>query len=368
MDIKIEKNTLLNGLNIVLKAVSYSSVMPILKCVLLNVEESGLRLTTNDLELCIETKALDADIEQTGKIAVEAKLFAEIIKKLPDDYVQILTTDKLEVEIKSGKSKFKIMGQDPEQFPALPEVIKDNKFTIDQGTLKDVLRQTCFSIDAEAQKAAFTGELFDISKSEINLVSSDGFRISHRSLEVDKTDLTYSTIIPGKSIIDIMKILETSDSKANIYFEKTYALFDLETCKVITRVIAADFIDYQNFFNAEYSTLVKLNTEDFINCVDRACIVAETNKKTPVKLDIKDKSIAITSQTQVGNVYEEINADIDGNCLTIRFNPRYLMEALRAIEDEEVTIQFSSSLTPCIIRPVDSGNFEYLILPLRLEN
>lgn len=232
-----------------------------------------------------------------------------------------------------------------------------------------MIRQTIFAVSEASAKPIFTGELIKVEDGIANIVAIDGFRIAHRYCEVDAADRSLEVIVPGKSMGEIVKLLAVGDDcDVNIYFTNLQILFELSTCTVVSRTIDGEFYNYKAPLEADHKTLTKVNKTDLIMSLERACIVAkESGKKTPVKFDIEKETITISSNTEIGAVHEEISAVTDGEDLSIAFNPRYFIDALKTIEDTEVAIQYSGELSPCIIRPVNDGNYKYLILPLRLR-
>lgn len=286
MNLKIEKADLLDGINIVSKAVRGGGTIPILNCILINASDNGVRLMGNSLEMGIQTSVIEADVQRPGDIALEARLFSEIVRKLPDGYIQITVDNKYATKIKSGLSEFKIMGSDPADFPAMPEVEHENVFSINQNTLRDMIRKTIFAVSEDDTKPAFTGELIEVENGMINIVSTDGYRVAYRYSEADPAGQSFKVIVPGKPMAEIAKLLTGSDeSQANIYFTDKHILFDLGTCKVVTQVINGEFLKYKDVFTTNHSTLVKLVRSEFIASLDRASLVAiESNRKTPVKL------------------------------------------------------------------------------------
>lgn len=367
MKLSCSKDSLLNAINIVSKAVSSRTTLPILECILLTADENGLKLTSNDMELAIESAYIDADIETEGNVALEAKFFSDIIRKVNGEEVNISVDDKFVATISCGKSEFKISGQNGEDFPPIPEVEKNDKYVISQTELKNLIRQTIFSVSQDESKPILTGEYIEIEGNMIDFVSVDGYRISYKQSELVQSSGTKSAIVPGKSLGEIAKILSADeDEKAVIYFTDNHIMVDIDGNIVVSRLIQGDFIKYQQSFTNDYKTSAKINKNEMLNSLERASLIARDSRKIPVKMEISGSNIIITSNAETSTAYEEVSSEIDGDKLLIAFNPKYLIDALRAIDDEEVYIHFNTQLSPCVFKPVEGDSYKYLVLPLRM--
>lgn len=362
------KNDLIKGVNIVSKAVSTKTTMPILECILLEANDQKVTLIGNDMDMGIQT-TMDAIIKEEGIIAVNAKIFSEIIRKLPDDDIHFETDDANTITIRCAKSKFSIPGQNGEEFPALPQVESDNSFVISQGTFKDMIRQTIFSIAAEdSGRPILTGELIDVREGYLHLVAVDGFRISMRRTPIN-SPIDFKVTVPGKALNEIHKILESEeDALMTVMFTGKYIMFKMNDAIVVTRLLEGDFLQYQRNLNMECSTKVRINKKELLDSIDRAALISKESKNSPVRLEIQNQNLIITSNTEKGSAYEEVALSLEGDGLTIAFNPRYYLEALRSIDDDEIEILFASSLTPCIIKNTETEDYKYFILPIRLHS
>lgn len=365
MKLTCNRNSLLNAINIVSKAVSSRTTLPILECILLDAGED-FKLTANDLELGIETAPIEAEIDETGKVALEAKLFSEIIRKVNGENVKIEVNAKNEAVITSGTSEFKIIGQNGEEFPSVPTVSKSVYYSVKQSELKDMISQTIFSVSLDESKPVLTGELIEIKGSSMNIVAVDGYRISFRKSEITSSK-DASVIVPSKTLREITKILSSEEEEmALIYVTDKHILFDLGGNMIVSRLIEGEYIKYSQTFTDEFKTRIVINKSDMVAALERASLISRDARKIPVKLDITKEKIVITSQADMGTAYEELYAEVTGDALKIAFNPKYLIDALRAVDDEKVAVQFNSSLSPCIIKPEEGDSYKYLILPLRM--
>lgn len=366
MKIKCQKSDLLNSVNIVLKAVPVKSTMPILECVVINVNESTIKLIGNDMELGIET-IVKGDIVSSGSIALNAKIFSEIIRKLPDNEVTIDTDNNYMATITCEKSKFTISGKSTDEFPVLPKIEKKSALTISQFSLKEVIRQTVFSISDNESNKIMTGELFEIDDKEMRVVSLDGHRISIRKIELKQSFESTKVIVPGKTLIEVSKILsgEISD-EVSIYFTEKHILFEFDDTLVLSRLIEGEYYKINQMLSADYETKVTINKKEFLSCIDRATLLIKETEKKPIIVGIKDGTMELKINSTIGSMDEEIDISKEGKDILIGFNPKFLIDALRVIDDEEVTIYLINPKAPCYIKDKDE-TYIYLILPVNFN-
>ncbi len=361
------KETLLHYINIVNKAVTAKSTMQILECILLSVDEKGFTMTANNLEIGIQTAPIDAQILETGEVAIEARIFQDIVRRLNGENVTLESDARHSITITDGSSCFTIMGQNGEDFPTLPEVQQNEAFTLGQNELRNLIRQTIFSIAQESAKQVLMGEYFEMKADALQVVSIDGYRISFRKSPVSHAFQEKSVIVPGKTLNELMKILsQEEEDKVHLYFTDKHVLFDLGMATMVSRLIEGEFISYENNFTNDFTTKIIIETQALIQALERASLVSRDNRKTPVKLEMRPNQLILTAKSDMGSAYEEVPDETEGDEMQIAFNPRYLIEALRAIEDEKVAIRFTGSLSPCIIAPLEGDAYQYLILPLRI--
>lgn len=369
MKINCKKEILLNNINIVLKSVASRTTIPILECILLKADKDGFKLISNDLEVGIETINIESDIIEKGIVALEAKIFYDIIRNMPEGNITIEVKENNKTIIKNGKTEFKILGQNGNEFPTLNEIKREEKYSINSNILKNMIKQTKFSVSNDESKPILTGELIEIKEGYLNIVAIDGFRVSFRCTKVNKDFKNAEVVVPAKTLNEIIKILpDKENSIVNLYFNENNILFELENCIVVSRLLDGEFIKYEQIFTEDYNTKIKLNRVDLLSSLERASLISKDNKKTPVKLEITNNdNLIITSNTEFGTSYEEVFIELEGESLNIAFNPKYLIDALKVIEDDEITIQFMTSLSPCIIKGIDNNEYKYLILPLKIN-
>ena len=255
MKLTCSKDLLLQYINIVNKAVSNRTTLPILECILLTADDRGFVMTGNDLEIGIKTAPIEAEIEERGEVAIEARIFNEIVRRLNGETVTIETDDKFAVTILSGTSEFKIMGQSGDDFPSLPEVEQEKVYSIEQAKLRDMIRQTIFSIAQDGSKPVLTGELFELKNDSVNVVSVDGYRISFRKNSLMMGSGETEVIVPGKTLSELNKILsQEEEDTLSIYLTEKHILFDLGNAVMVSRLIEGDFIRYAQSFSEDYKT------------------------------------------------------------------------------------------------------------------
>lgn len=366
MKIICSKNDLSKGVNIALKAVPSKTTMPILECILIDASSNQIKFVTNDMELGIET-VVEGTISEKGTIALDAKIFSEIIRKLPDSEVIIQTDENLNVQITCEKAKFNIPGKSGEDFVYLPMIERDDSITISQFTLKEMIRQTIFSIAVNENNKLMTGELFEIKDNCLKIVSLDGHRIAIRKMDLAREYEDKKLIVPGKTLNEISKILSGEvDDQVTIYFTKNHILFEFDQTLVLSRLIEGEYFRIDQMLSSDYETKLKINKKEFLNCIDRATLLVREGDKKPIIIHITDSSMVLTIDSAMGSMDEEIDIVKEGKDILIGFNPKFLIDALRVIDDEEITIYLVNPKAPCFIKD-DAGTYTYLILPVNFN-
>jgi DNA polymerase-3 subunit beta len=366
MKIQCQKTDLLNGVNIALKAVPVKSTMPILECLIIEVTDQHIKLIANDMELGIETLVKGTILEQ-GTVAINAKVFSEIVRRLPENEVYITTDQNYITEIICEKAKFSISGRSGEEFPSLPKIEKENAVVLSQFTLKEVIRQTVFSISDNESNKIMTGELFEIKNDELRVISLDGHRISIRKIIMKESYENRKVIVPGKTLNEISKILSGElSSLVNIYFTEKHALFEFDNTVVLTRLIEGEYYRIDQMLSSDYETKVTINKKELQNCIERASLLIRETDKKPIIIDIINNNFELKINTAIGSMNEDIDITLEGKDIVIGFNPKFLLDALRVIDDENVDIYLINAKAPCFIRDKDQS-YIYLILPVNIN-
>lgn len=357
------KSNLLNGLQTVSKAVPSKTTMSILECILVDCTQGVIKLTANDMELGIET-IVEGEIQENGIIALDAKIFLEIVRKLPDNNITIVSDLNFKTTITCEKAKFNIIGKSGEDFSYLPEIERNDSIIISQFTLKEVVRQTIFSIADNDNNRLMTGELFEINGDELKVVSLDGHRISIRKILLKNAYEPKKVVIPGKTLSEISKILSgETDKDVSLFFTDKHVLFDFENTTVVSRLIEGEYFRIDQMLSNDYETKVVINKRELLNCIDRATLLVKEGDKKPIIINITDDSMELKINSTVGSMNEQIDIEKAGKDLMIGFNPRFLIDALRVIDDEQITVYLVNPKAPCFIRN-DESSYIYLILPV----
>ena len=363
MKIVCSKSNLLNGVQIVSKAVPSKTTMSILECILVDTRSDVIKLTANDMELGIET-IIDGEIIDKGMIALDAKIFLEIVRKLPDSDITIETNDSYTTTITCEKAKFNIIGKSGEDFSFIPKIEKNESIIVSQFTLKEIIRQTIFSISDNDNNKLMTGELFEINEDTLKVVSLDGHRISIRKIMLKNSYDNKKVVVPGKTLNEVSKILSGDmDKDVNIYFTDRHILFEFDSTIVVSRLIEGEYFNINQMLSSDYETKVKINKKELLDCIDRATLLVKEGDKKPVIINISDVVMELKMNSTVGSMDEEIDITKEGKDLMIGFNPKFLIDSLRVIEDEEVDLYMVNPKAPCFIRNAEES-YIYVILPI----
>ena len=363
MKIVCKKSNLLNGVQIVSKAVPNKTTMSILECILIDVRNGEIKLSANDMELGIETRIVGQIVEK-GMIALDAKILLEIVRKLPDGEITIETNDNFKTTITCEKAKFNIIGKSGEDFSYLPEIERNDSIIVSQFTLKEVIRQTIFSISDNDSNRLMAGELFEINEDVFKVVSLDGHRISIRKINLKNKYKAKKVVVPGKTLSEISKILSgDTDKDVSIFFTNNHILFEFDNTIVVSRLIEGEYFKIDQMLSSDYETKVKINKKELLDCIDRATLLVKEGDKKPVIISISDTSMELKMNSIVGSMDEQIDITKSGKDLMIGFNPKFLIDARRVIDDEEVDLYMVNPKAPCFIRDMEE-NYIYLILPV----
>lgn len=363
MKLICSKSNLLNGVQIVSKAVSNKTTMSILECIMIDATKGSITLTANDMDLGIET-IIEGEIVEKGAIALDAKIFLEIVRKLPDSDIKIDTDASYKTTITCEKAKFNIIGKSGEDFSYLPVVEKNDSIIISQFTLKEVVRQTIFSISDNDNNKLMTGELFEINEDELKVVSLDGHRISIRKIKLKESYSPKKVIVPGKTLNEVSKILPGgAENDVIISFTDKHIVFEFGNTTVVSRLIEGEYFRIDQMLSSDYETKVKVNKKEFLNCIDRATLLVKEGDKKPIIINIQEESMELKINSILGSMNEDIDIEKQGKDLMIGFNPKFLIDALRVIDDEEVDLYMVNPKAPCFIKNQEES-YIYLILPV----
>lgn len=366
MKLICSKSNLLHGVNIVSKAVPTRTTMAILECILIDASANEIKLTANDMELGIETK-IEGEIAERGVIALDAKIFSEIVRKLPDSDITIETDASFKTTITCEKAKFNIVGKSGDDFSYIPYIERNEPIVMSQFTLKEVIRQTIFSIADNDNNKLMTGELFEIEENDLKVVSLDGHRISIRNIELKNNYSHKKVVVPGKTLQEVSKILPGSaEDEVSIFLTDNHIVFEFENTTVVSRLIEGEYFKIEQMLSSDYETKVKINKRELLDCIDRATLLVKEGDKKPIIMNITDGTMELKINSFIGSMNEDIDIAKEGKDILIGFNPKFFIDALRVIDEEEVTLYMVNPKAPCFIKD-DEGTFIYLILPVNFN-
>lgn len=348
------------------RAVSSKSTMPALEGILIKASNNKITLSGYDLEIGITT-TLDAQVFEEGNIVLNARLLADIIRRMPENNIQIETDDKLIAYIASGKVDYKIIGIAAEEYPELPSVNGSDTINISGDTLKGMIRQTIYAVSDKDIKPAHKGSLFEISNGNIKIISVDGYRLAIRSEDIDYKD-EKSFIVPGKSLSEVIKLIGEETKNVEMTVGDRHIIFKIDKYSIITRLLEGEFMNYKAALPKSQTTKLKVNTRKFIDSVERMSLLLTDKLKSPIRCKIEGNTIKTSCNTPLGQAYDEFEAETDGEDVEIGFDNKYMLDALRYSETDEVTIQLNGALSPIVILPSEGESFLFLVLPVRLKN
>ena len=366
MKLICSKSNLLHGVNIVSKAVPTRTTMAILECILIDASANEIKFTANDMELGIETK-IEGEIAERGVIALDAKIFSEIVRKLPDSDVVIETDASFKTTITCEKAKFNIVGKSGDDFSYIPYIERNEAITLSQFTLKEVIRQTIFSIADNDNNKLMTGELFEIEENHLKVVSLDGHRISIRNIELKNNYEHKKVVVPGKTLQEVSKILPGSaEEDVNMFLTDNHIVFEFDDTTVVSRLIEGEYFKIEQMLSSDYETKIKISKRELLDCIDRATLLVKEGDKKPIIMNVTDGNMELKINSFIGSMNEDIDIVKDGKDILIGFNPKFFIDALRVIDEEEVSLYMVNPKAPCFIKD-DEGKFIYLILPVNFN-
>lgn len=364
MIFKCEKSKLQDAISIAQKSITGKSTINILEGVYIKAKDNQLTIIGSDMDVSIET-VVEADVIEAGEIVVDAKIFGEIIRKLPNADVKIQVVDNSSIEITCQRSVFNLVYMNAEDYPSLPTIDEEKVFSIPQNLLKNMIKGTTFAIAQDETRPILQGVLFEMKNNMLNLVALDGYRLAIKNEVLNYSD-EISVVVPGKTLNEVARILEDSEEDVNITFTINHILFNLGKTKIISRLLEGEYIKYNSLLPQEHKVLVNVKKQDLLNGIERASLMAKDGNSNLIKLDIKNDNLIITSNSQLGKVREEVGISMQGEEIEIAFNSRYLLDVIKVMESEDIVLELTSSVSPCVIKNNDLDNCKYLVLPVRL--
>lgn len=362
------KNEISEAIGNVSKAVSSKSPVPALEGIKLKLKENILELTGYDLELGIKTE-IQVKSDDSGEFIINARLFNEIIKKMPADEISIEVNEKLNVSIICNFVQYSVSALPADEYPELPDISRDNSVTVSQGILKNMIDQTIYAVSSNDNKPILTGELFDIDgNGNFSMVALDGFRLAVRNEKIQCSE-KYSFVVPSKALCEISRLL--SDDEENCCSFCTngkHIIFDISGYTVFSRLLDGEFHNYRSSIPSDFSTEVIIRTRELTDALDRCSLLISEKNKAPIKCIFSDGQLSISCQTPVGRINDELQADINGNAVTIGFNSRFAIEALKSADTDSIRLQMNGGNRPIKLLPMMGESFVYLLMPVTLRN
>ncbi|MGO2039609.1 MAG: DNA polymerase III subunit beta [Staphylococcus equorum] len=374
MEFTIRRDYFIAQLNDTLKAISPRTTLPILTGIKIEVKNNEVILTGSDSEISIEItipKQVDGEdiieVAETGSVVLPGRFFVDIIKKLPGKEVKLSTNEQFQTLITSGHSEFNLSGLDPDQYPLLPQVSRDDAIQLSVKVLKNVIEQTNFAVSTSETRPVLTGVNWLIQDSELICTATDSHRLAVRKVALEDESENKNVIIPGKALSELNKIMTDSEEEIDIFFASNQVLFKVGNVNFISRLLEGHYPDTSRLFPENYEIKLGINNGEFYHAIDRASLLAREGGNNVIKLSTGNELVELSSTSpEIGTVNEDVKAsNVDGGNLKISFNSKYMMDALKAIDNDEVEIEFFGTMKPFILKPKDDDSVTQLILPIR---
>jgi len=344
------------------------SPIPLLEGLLLEADDENIKITGYDLNKGIVT-TVPAEVEKPGGIVLNARLFGEIIRKMPGQYVTLSVTSGYIAEISSEMSDFEILGSPTTDYPELPTIEQQETIVIGESVLKKMISQTNFAVSDNESRPIHTGALFEVSDGELTIVAVDGYRLALRCEAIEKSDIAeVSFVVPGAALSEVERIISDGDGKVTIQLGAKHIIFSIDETLLVSRRLEGEFLNYRNSLPQQAKYRFTVEKDEFVSAVERVSLIISDKLKSPVRCIFGERVVKLHSASALGKANDECVINGDGDNLEIGFNDKYLLEALKAAPADEIALELNSGVTPCIISPADdSRNFIYMILPVRLK-
>ena len=348
------------------RAVSAKTSIPAVECILIKAVSGEINLTGYDLEFGINT-SISARVEETGGILINARILCDILKKLPGERVDFEADERQFAKITSGEAVYNIMGMSADEYPELPSVTGGLPIILPQDVLKEMVRQTIFAVAVNDTKIVHTGIKMEIGDRIIKLIAVDGFRLAIRKEDIDYEGEPISFVVPSKTLSEVVKLISEESASISLGVGKRHIVFETGSYSIVSRLLDGDFLNYKSAIPASSATQVKVNTRKLIDSIERTSLIISDKITSPLRCLFNDNNIKISSSTAIGTATDRISAEISGDTVEIGFNNRFLLDALKAADTDEVRIELNGSISPILILPPENDSFIFLILPVRLK-
>lgn len=360
-----DRNKLTEAVTNVQRAVSSKSTIPALEGILIKAEANKITLFGYDLEICITT-TIDASVQQQGSSVIKAKLFADIIRRLPENNITIEVDDKNIVFISCGKSNFKLVGMPAEDYPEIPVIRSTDTIKISSEILNSMIKQTIYAVADTDVKPINKGTLFEIENKIFKMISLDGYRLAIRTENIDYEGEKYM-IVPGKSLAEVSKLINEDAENIEIISGGRHIIFKIGSYSVISRLIEGQFINYKASIPESHLTQIRINTRKFIDTIERLSLLLTDKMKSPIKCCIEDSIINASCNTPLGQAEDQIDVSMTGENIEIGFNNKFLLDALRNSETDEIIMELSGATKAIVIKPTEGNSFLFMLMPMRLS-
>lgn len=366
MRFSCEKSTLSDAIAVCIHAVGSKTTSPVMEGLLITAE-NDVTMSGFNYKTGIQ-RTFAASVYEPGAVVLNARILSDIVRKLPDEIVEVLVDERLMATIKCGSSEFNIIASDAKEFPEMPVVPRDEGFTVPDLTLKELIGGTIFAVCENENKPIITGSLFETDGKTLRMVSVDGYRLAVRQAELQEAPpRDFSFVVPGETLKEIYRILPDDEESCFISPQKKHALFDFAGTLVNTRLLEGEFLNWRAAIPQDQPVNVRLNKAELIDAVERVSLIISERLKNPVRCIFEGNTLKLSCITALGRSYDECRIPDVGPAIEIGFNNRYLLDALRACPDDEFILGLKSGLSPCTMTPVEGQKFTYLVLPVRLK-
>ena len=366
MKISCLRTDLANAVSNVSRAVSTKAAIPALEGVLIKAYGESLNISGYNLEIGITTD-IDATIQAEGEIVVSAKLFLDIVRRLPEEVVMIETDERMVTYITCGHVDYQIVGMSSVEYPDLPSFEQTDIITVNTKTLRDMIRQTVYAVSENNAKPIYMGSLFEIQDKLLKIVAIDGYRMAIRSENVD-SDSKNEFVVPGKTQLEVLKLLNDDEENVDIIIGQRHIMFQVKNYRVISRLIEGTFLDYNTTIPTETQTEVVINTRTIINAVERMSLLNNDRVQSPVRCNFANDEIRLSCASAVGRANDCISVSVMGEPVEIGFNNKYLLDAIKNTDTDEIKLVLNGPLRPMVVKPVKGDSFLSIVVPMRLSN
>lgn len=361
------KEILMENLVTVQKAVSVKSTIPQLECFYIEAKNGEITIIGNNLEISVKTK-FEAEIINEGKVLINSKNFFDMVRLMPAGELTVSVSDDFNVEIKNNRTKYETVGMETDAFPLNEEESFSYSFKIPEKNLKELVKKTYFSVGSDDKNPVFKGALFEIKENNLKVVTTDTFRMSLINENIVNVCGEYSFIIPGKSLNELVKILSDEDEEAEFLFSEKSCVVKIRNIEFSTRLIEGEFLNYSHFIPDESKIKVYVNTRTLCESLERCALIVTPDAKEHVKMTVSDNKIDLITVSRVGKIEDCVDIAKTGDDIEVGFNYKYVLDALKSIEEEQITLNFTNNLSPCIIKSDENDSFVYLVVPVRLRD